>query len=138
MMLMVQVPGRSESLQILKWKLVKYALVAGVIAGAVLLFCAVFTSRVLPNQLGIEQRRLGSQTGIVAKVLTPGLYFVGPGATLHTFPRDIHVLEATDERSGPKASSSAAQAWYKQRDALLGSDSHRTIDAINVQTSDGY
>ena len=27
-----------------------------------------------------------------------GLYFVGPGATMHTFPREMHVLEASYDR----------------------------------------
>jgi regulator of protease activity HflC (stomatin/prohibitin superfamily) len=50
---------------------------------------------------------------------------------MHTFSREIHVLEATTGQ-GDTAERS------KLRSRVLGRDTHRVIDAINVQTSDGY
>jgi regulator of protease activity HflC (stomatin/prohibitin superfamily) len=73
-----------------------------------------------------------------------GLYFVGPGTTMHTFPREIHVLEATfdldDARARARDSETVrrVEKYFERRDEELGSDTHRTIEAINVQTSDGY
>jgi regulator of protease activity HflC (stomatin/prohibitin superfamily) len=72
------------------------------------------------------------------------LYFTGPGSTMHTFPRGIHVLEATNdlEESLEKARDSGVRAriqdYYESRDRLLGKTTHRVVNALNVQTSDGY
>jgi regulator of protease activity HflC (stomatin/prohibitin superfamily) len=89
------------------------------------------TARVLPNEMGVEQKKFGFKVGVVERIFGPGLYVVGPGATMHTFSREIHVLEAAGSTS---ESSERARAKEK----VLGRDTHRVIDAINVQTSDGY
>jgi regulator of protease activity HflC (stomatin/prohibitin superfamily) len=107
------------------------------------LFYGSCTSRVLPNQWGVEQRKFGLKTGVMDTVYGPGLYFVGPGVTMHTFPREIHVLEASYDREEAlrKAGSSltgAVNAYFDQRRRLLGEATHRVIEALNVQTSDGY
>ena len=106
--------------------------IAGVlgIVAVVFLYTAC-TARVLPNELGVEQRKFGFKTGIVESAYGPGLYIVGPGTTMHTFSREIHVLEAAGTQS-----ESAERARVRER--VLGRETHRIIDAINVQTSDGY
>jgi regulator of protease activity HflC (stomatin/prohibitin superfamily) len=116
--------------------------------GLVLLtvFYASCTARVLPNQWGVEQRKFGFKRGIVDTAFGPGIYFVGPGTTLHTFPREIHVLEASFDRqeSVGKAQrmggavTQRIERYFDRRDALLGKSTHRVIEALNIQTSDGY
>jgi regulator of protease activity HflC (stomatin/prohibitin superfamily) len=98
---------------------------------------------VLPNEWGVEQRKFGLKTGIVGNAYGPGLYFVGPGVTMHTFPREIHVLEASYDREealrkGGSSSAPAVNAYFDRRGKLLGAATHRVIDALNIQTSDGY
>src|SRR4029450_10970816 len=84
------------------------------------------------------------RTGIMADTYTPGLYFVGPGTTMHTFPREIHVLEASYDRQAAsrKAANETVRKrvddYFDRRDQVLGGATHRTIEALNVQTSDGY
>jgi regulator of protease activity HflC (stomatin/prohibitin superfamily) len=99
----------------------------------------------VPDQFGVEQSRFGSKSGIVDKVYGPGLYFVGAGVTLHTFPRELHVLEATNERvealekaRAMSAGEGQVERYFAKRDELLGQTTHRTIEPLNVQTSDGY
>src|SRR5262249_3837358 len=67
------------------------------------IFYGSCTARVQPYEWGVEQRRIGLKTGIVEKAYGPGLYFVGIGATMRTFPREIHVLEASNDREESKA-----------------------------------
>jgi regulator of protease activity HflC (stomatin/prohibitin superfamily) len=105
-------------------------------------FYGACTARVKPNQFGVEQRKFGPHTGIVSRTYGPGLYFVGVGATMHSFPREIHVLEASYDREEAVrragGSSARVEAYFAHRDRVLGGATHRTIDALNVQTSDGY
>ena len=74
----------------------------------------------------------------------PGLYFVGPGVTMHTFPAgDPRPRGALTTATRPlrKAGSSAerrVEAYFDRRARLLGRRTHRIIDALNIQTSDGY
>src|SRR5262245_4558432 len=89
----------------------------------------------------------GFKRGIVDHAYTAGLYFVGPGATIHTFPRGIHVLEASYDRQeseergralGGDTARKVAQ-YFDRRDRLLGGGAtHRVVEALNVQPSDGY
>ena len=114
----------------------------------VFVFYGACTVRVLPNEWGVEQRKFGFKRGIVDRAYGPGLYFVGPGTTMHTFPREIHVLEASYDRQESESRKPAAWAatsrgrstdYFDRRDALLGGNStHRLVDALNIQTSDGY
>jgi regulator of protease activity HflC (stomatin/prohibitin superfamily) len=140
---MVQVAGAARAMATLRAALSRSA--ALTLAAAVLL-AVLYSSciaRVDPNELGVEQRKFGLQTGIVPHVYGPGLYFVGPGVTLHTFPREIHVLEASQDREEAtrKAGSSARaqiDVFFDRRARILGRTTHRVIDALNIQTSDGY
>ncbi|MFO0725601.1 MAG: SPFH domain-containing protein [Myxococcota bacterium] len=119
--------------------LIAVAILAGL--GIVLGSCS---ARVLPNEIGVEQVRFGSDTGIRDEVFNPGLYFVGPGTTMHTFSREIHVLEATDDWNVSKAKArdartvSSVDEYFQKRDRILGPSTHRTIGPLNIQTSDGY
>jgi regulator of protease activity HflC (stomatin/prohibitin superfamily) len=114
---------------------------AGIIAG-VALFYGFCTARVPPNQLGVEQRRFGLKTGIVERTYQPGLYFLPPGTTMHTFPREIHVLEASYDREEAVrragGGGTTVAKYFDQRDRVLGAATHRTVEALNIQTSDGY
>ncbi len=111
------------------------------LVGVLYLSC---TSRVLPSEYGVMQHRFGSNSGISDQTYGPGLYFVGPGTTLYTYPRTLNILEASNEReeSQHKAPNSdvvhQVNAYFDERNRLLGLDTHRTIDALTVQTSDGY
>jgi regulator of protease activity HflC (stomatin/prohibitin superfamily) len=115
--------------------------------GAILLVFMAWigcTARVAPNEYGVEQVRFGTKTGIGERIYGPGVYFVGIGTTMYTFPREMHLLEASDDRaeSNKLAKSVNArgrvQEYWEQRERLLGSATHRTVEALNVQTSDGY
>ncbi|HXY40404.1 MAG TPA: SPFH domain-containing protein [Vicinamibacteria bacterium] len=112
-----------------------------------LFFYGACTTRVQPNQWGVEQRKFGFKVGIVDRAYTAGLYFVGPGVTMHTFPREIHVLEASYDAQEAEARARRmgvdverqVDRYFARRDRILGGGTtHRVVDALNVQTSDGY
>jgi len=140
---MVQVAGRAESRDRLKHSLRRTLLRGGAALAGLGIFYGACTARVGPNEFGVEQNRFGSHVGVVDQAFGPGLYFVGPGTTMHTFSREIHVLEATYDRdeSRAKAPSPAVrervETYFQQRARVLG-DTDREIDALNIQTSDGY
>jgi regulator of protease activity HflC (stomatin/prohibitin superfamily) len=128
---MVEVSGKRSALDALKGSVRRLG-IAGVLGILVVVFLySACTARVLPNEMGVEQRKFGFKTGIVEKTYGPGLYVVGPGTTMHSFSREIHVLEAA-------GSSSESAERARLREKVLGRETHRIIDAINVQTSDGY
>ncbi|MBI1747234.1 MAG: hypothetical protein HYR55_11675 [Acidobacteria bacterium] len=141
---MVKVAGIDNSLRKLK-SLVTRAFIIGLVifVGIVLLYTAC-TARVLPNQFGVQQRKFGARTGIVNATYGPGLYFVGPGTTMYTFPREIHVLEASYDRQDAMSRATGSEGtrkvdqYFDRRDEILGNTTHRTIEALNIQTSDGY
>jgi regulator of protease activity HflC (stomatin/prohibitin superfamily) len=139
---MVQVAGVGKAVEQLLSSLKRGTLTALVVGGLVFLFYGSCVARVLPNEYGVEQRKLGS-AGIAPNAYGPGLYFVGPGVTMHTFPREIHVLEASFDREealrkgGPNLAPRVEQ-YFDRRSRLLGKATHRTIEALNIQTSDGY
>jgi regulator of protease activity HflC (stomatin/prohibitin superfamily) len=115
--------------------------VAGLVT--LVLFWGSCTAEVSPNEWGVEQVRFGTKTGIGDEAFGPGVYFVGPGTTMHSFPREIHLLEASMEREmaakrGRAGSRESVRDYYEQRDRLLGNATHRTIEPLNIQTSDGY
>jgi len=128
---MVEVLGKRSALDALTG-LARRLGVAGILGIVALVFLyTACTVRVLPNEMGVEQRKFGFKVGIVERTFGPGLYVVGPGTTMHTFSREIHVLEAAGTQS-----ESAERS--RVREKVLGRETHRTIEAINVQTSDGY
>jgi regulator of protease activity HflC (stomatin/prohibitin superfamily) len=75
------------------------------------------TTYVHPGEAGVKQSKFGK--GIEERVYGTGLHYVGAGETLHRFPTDLQVLELTDSKSE-------------------SSEDHRTTNAINIQTSEGY
>jgi regulator of protease activity HflC (stomatin/prohibitin superfamily) len=143
---MVQVAGLGRAIGVMKSSFVRLTLRLGVTIVLLSIFYAACTARVLPNQWGVEQRKFGFKRGIADGAYGAGLYFVGPGTTMHTFPREIHVLEASFDRreslsKGHGLGGNVAQKidqYFDRRDRLLGSTTHRVIDALNIQTSDGY
>jgi len=87
--------------------------------GAVVLYFT-FTVEVTPNQRAVRQVFLGPDKGVQEDVLDTGLHFVIPGyEQLHTFPKDMQILELNDDKT-----SGVARA------------SHRP--SIHIQTSEGY
>ncbi len=128
---MVEVSGKKTALDAIKTSVKRLGItgVLGILA-VVFLYTAC-TVRVLPNEIGVEQRKFGFKVGIVEKTFGPGLYVVGPGVTMHTFSREMHVLEAAGTQS-----ESSERAHLREK--VLGHETHRTTEAINVQTSDGY
>ena len=95
---MVQVAGVESAARALKRATTRLAvLVAAGVVVLVLVYSSC-TARVLPNQWGLEQRKFGTHRGIAEQAYGPGLYFTAPGVTLHTFSREIHVLEASFDR----------------------------------------
>jgi regulator of protease activity HflC (stomatin/prohibitin superfamily) len=141
---MVQVAGMGRAMETLRASLRRTTLLGLAAIVFLVVFYASCTARVRPNQFGVEQRKFGLRTGIMADTYTPGLYFVGPGTTMHTFPREIHVLEASYDRqdASRKAANETVRKrvddYFDRRDQVLGGATHRTIEALNVQTSDGY
>jgi regulator of protease activity HflC (stomatin/prohibitin superfamily) len=141
---MVEVAGLARAGLAVRRSLVRLAALAAVaLLGSSALYVGC-TARVRPSEFGVSQRKLGSQVGIESRVYGPGLYFVGPGTTIRTFPRVIHVLEASYDRQDAMAKARGERVvgkvkeYFDDRDAELGASTHRTIDALNVQTSDGY
>ncbi|MEO6325894.1 MAG: SPFH domain-containing protein [Thermoanaerobaculia bacterium] len=139
---MVEIRGRFEALRSLKGSVKRAGcLVVGVLVGVSVLYGAC-TARVEPNEYGVEQSKLGK--GILDRSFGPGLYIVGVGTAMHTFPREIHVLEASNDREEARGRahssevSAKVEAYFDTRDRVLGKATHRIIDALNVQTSDGY
>ncbi len=140
---MVQVAGMARAMDTLKSSVRGVGCLALTLIIGFTLFYVSCTTRVLPNEWGVEQRKFGLKTGIVDKAFGPGLYFVGPGVTMHSFPREIHVLEASYDRAEALRKGGANLAdrvndYFERRGRLLGQATHRTVDALNIQTSDGY
>jgi regulator of protease activity HflC (stomatin/prohibitin superfamily) len=140
---MVQVAGVSAAVEKLKTSVRRVGFLGIGSVLTVVVFYGSCTARVRPNEFGVEQRKFGLHTGIVPRTYGPGLYFVGLGAAMHTFPREIHVLEASYDRDealrrAASGTSGRVEVYFDRRDRLLGGATHRTIDALNVQTSDGY
>jgi len=141
---MVTVAGAEGALRRLLGSIRRLGLVSGLTAFGLVLFYGACTARVKPNEWGVEQVRFGLKTGIKERAFTPGLYFVPVGTTMHEFPREIHVLEASFDRAESlgKARSEEVRErvddYFVRRDKVLGRQTHRVIDAFNVQTSDGY
>jgi regulator of protease activity HflC (stomatin/prohibitin superfamily) len=141
---MVQVAGLARAGQAVRVSLVRLGALTAAAFVTLTVFYAGCTARVRPNEFGVEQRKLGAQVGIVPRVYGPGLYFVGPGTTMRTYPREIHVLEASYDRQDAltrardERVATKVRDYFDDRNATLGSATHRTIEALNVQTSDGY
>src|SRR6185295_3274856 len=92
---MVEVAGVARAAALLRSSLTRFT-VRGIVAAVLIgLFYASCTTRVQPNEWGVEQRKFGLTRGIVDHAYGAGLYFVGPGAAMHTFTREIHMLEAS-------------------------------------------
>ncbi|MBF5046280.1 hypothetical protein FGE12_27940 [Aggregicoccus sp. 17bor-14] len=141
---MVQVPGRRLALAQLRQGARRLLVVSlGTLVGLAVLYGSC-TARVQPSELGVMQRRYASSANIEDRVYGPGLYFVGPGMALHRFPRTVHILEASNDRLESRAKAGGSDRlrkvddYFLRRTELLGDDTHRTVDALTVQTSDGY
>ena len=87
--------------------LAKRPLIPGLLGGGVVLLAILsvlwfgFTRSVGPDKVGIRQVYFGPGAGVQETVVGPGLALVIPGyETLHTFPRDLQVLEGPEERDG--------------------------------------
>ncbi len=118
---MVQVAGGSDALRALKARFLRLlALVVLALVGLAVVY-RMFTARVGPNEFGVEQVRFGMKTGIMDRRFDAGLYYTGPGQTMHTFPRGLHVLEASASHEAGRETAT-----------------HRVVDPLNIQTSDGY
>ena len=141
---MVKVGGLEAAAASLKARLSRLGCLTVAVVAAVGLAYGGCTARVDTNEWGVEQTRFGFKTGIRDRAFGPGLWFIPVGTTMHTFPREIHVLEASNDRqeSLGKARTDDVRRrvdqYFERRDKLLGRSTHRLIDAFNVQTSDGY
>ena len=141
---MVQIASKEGALGALVGSIRRSAVIAGGTVLLLLVFYGGCTARVGVNEWGVEQSRFGLKTGIVEKAFGPGLYFVGIGTTMHTFPREIHVLEASYDQAEARSRSASDEvkrqvdSYFNRRDKILGRDTHRVVEALNIQTSDGY
>jgi len=79
------------------------------------------TTYIRPGELGVKQISWGLNKGIEPRVYDVGLHYVGAGEKMHLFPARVQVLELTSSSS--------------ERSDVEG---HRTTQAINIQTSEGY
>lgn len=140
---MVQIAGKAASLKTLGRSVGRLGCLVIVGLVSFLMFLGSCTARVEPDEFGVEQHRFGTKTGVGDEVFGPGVYFVGPGTTMHTFPREIHVLDATRDHEEAKRRArnpqlaAAIEEYFKSRDEMLGT-TYRTVDVLNIQTSDGY
>ncbi|MDG1482604.1 MAG: SPFH domain-containing protein [Myxococcota bacterium] len=99
-------------------RLVGLGAVAFILIGGLMLY-ATLTTYIKPDELAVRQIYLGPNKGIQEDIYGPGLHFVMPGyERLHTFPRDIQLLEFNE---GVSASE----------DAVVS-------NPIRIQTSEGY
>lgn len=81
--------------------------------------CAVY---VRPGQWGVKQVVLGSGQGVHSDIFAPGVHFLTPGVErMHLFPADLQILEMSD--------SEVPSAHIPNL---------RTVQAIKIQTSEGY
>ncbi len=141
---MVKVGGAEAALGNLKSRAVHLLARAVLTAVAIAFFYASCTAKVAPNEWGVEQVRFGFKPGIKDRAFGPGLYFVPFGTTMHAFPREIHVLEASNDREESLAKARTADVrervedYFARRNRVLGNSTHRIVGAFNVQTSDGY
>lgn len=141
---MVTVAGAEGAVRKLLGSIRRLGLLSGLTVAGVLLFYGACTARVAPNEWGVEQVRFGFKTGIKERAFGPGLYFVPLGTTMHEFPREIHVLEASFDRAESLGKAKTddvregVEKFFQRRDKVLGRATHRVVDAFNVQTSDGY
>jgi regulator of protease activity HflC (stomatin/prohibitin superfamily) len=144
---MVKVAGLTQAGALLRSSLTRAVGRVVVLVLLLAFFYGACTSRVRSNEWGVEQRKFGFKRGIVDHAYTAGLYFVGPGQTMHTFPREIHVLEASYDRQEAEARARGmggdiarrVDKYFERRDEILGGGvTHRVVEALNVQTSDGY
>ncbi len=141
---MVEIAGKSEALGRLVKSLSRTAFLGIATIISVAIFYTACTARVEPHEFGVEQARFGFKTGIKDRIFGPGLYFIPVGSTMHTFPREIHLLEASNDREASLAMAKTpdvqekVEDYFSRRDRVLGKATHRIIDALIVQTSDGY
>jgi regulator of protease activity HflC (stomatin/prohibitin superfamily) len=99
-------------------RMIALGAVAAVLLGGLLLY-ATFTTYIRPDEFAVRQIYLGPHKGLQEDIYGPGLHFVMPGyERLHTFPRDIQLLEFNE---GVSASE----------DAVVS-------NPIRIQTSEGY
>ena len=81
---------------------------------------ACFITYVPPDQIGLRQISFGSSKGLQKELIRPGYRRqIRSYETIRTFPRNIQVVEFTNTET--------------ER-----SEDHRTVNAINVPTVDGY
>ena len=141
---MVEIAGKAGALASLVGSVRRSAVITGVAVVTLLLLYGSCTAKVGANEFGVEQSRFGLKTGIIEKAYGPGLYFVGIGTTMHTFPREIHILEASFDQAEARAKAHSEETrqqvdvFFAKRDRILGKDTHRVVEALNIQTSDGY
>ena len=141
---MVQIAGKVGALAELAGSVRKTAILGGIVLLGVAFFYGSCTAKVGANEWGVEQSRFGLKTGIIEKAFGAGLYFVGIGTTMHTFPREIHILEASYDQAEARSKAAGddvrrqVDGYFAKRDKVLGHDTHRVVEALNIQTSDGY
>ncbi len=141
---MVEIVGKSAALQRLKVTSTRFLLLALLAAVIVAILYGSCTTRVLPNEYGVQQQRFGISTGIEARVYGPGLYFLGPGVTMHAFPRGVQILEASNDRQEARSKAKTTTVarkvdeYFDERRKLLIETAHLPLEAFTVQTSDGY
>jgi regulator of protease activity HflC (stomatin/prohibitin superfamily) len=141
---MVQVAGSEGAAQALKRGARRLALwIGGGLVALVVVYMAC-SARVLPNQWGVEQHQFGAKVGIGDTAYGPGLYLTLPGTTMHTYSREVHILEASNDREESRAKARDGQIrervdeYFEERQRVLGGETDRVVEALNVQTSDGY
>lgn len=115
-----------------KTNAVRPVLIAGVaglvLVGGGMLFGAL-SVRVEPDEVAVRQVYFGPGQGVQQELHGPGLHLVIPGyEKLHTFPRDLQVLELNDNELAHVANDREAA---RREDFLVA-------PAIRIQTSEGY
>jgi regulator of protease activity HflC (stomatin/prohibitin superfamily) len=108
------------ALQALRGRFSKLALRVGIVIVALLMIRGCAMTYVPPDQIGIRQIALGGSKGLQKAPVLPGYRReIATYENIHTFPRDIQVVEFTNHP--------------EERDPA-----HQPIPTIKVPTVDGY
>ncbi len=140
---MVQVAGVGASLGALKASVKRTTFMVVALCVALVVFYGACLTRVATNECGVEQRKFGWKTGIMPTPTAPGLYFVPggrpctPSRGRSTSSRPPTIVRSRSRRPTGDVKRKV-ERYFERRDRTLGRDTHRTVEALNVQTSDGY
>lgn len=101
------------------------AVAVGAVVVALVAMWFSFTQYIGPDEFAVRQVYFGPGQGVQKETIGPGLEMVVPGyERLHVFPRDLQILDLNT------ADESLTRGIIEE--------DYRRVDAIRIQTSDGF